>query len=154
MPTTPNGPVFDGDLRHARSEMVEGEYRYEVLGQAGAVKLLAFWNHARMGSYADALAAAAPGEAPTLAGVERVGASKYGAGLLVDQRLGPAAAFFRASWNDGRTSATCRRAVRASSWGTVTSTTPGRRCWRATTGFASRDPWSSWVTSKASPIRG
>ena len=103
MPTTPNGPVFDGDLRHARSEMVEGEYRYEVLGQAGAVKLLAFWNHARMGSYADALAAAASGKALTLAGVARVGASKYGAGLLVDQRLGPVAAFFRASWNDGHT---------------------------------------------------
>lgn len=102
MPTTANGPIYDGDLRHARSEMIEGEVRYRALGQAGAVKLLAFRNHARMGSYADALAAAAPAQPPTLGPVERVGARKVGIGLLVDQHVGPAAAFLRASWNDGR----------------------------------------------------
>ena len=103
MPTTANGSVFDGDLGHARSEMIEGEYRYQVLGQSGAVKLLWYWNHAHMGSYADALAAAPPGRLPEIGAVEKPGALKYGAGLLIDQRVGQAAAFFRASWNDGRT---------------------------------------------------
>ncbi len=103
MPTTANGPIFDGDLRHARSEVVEGEWRYQLLGNPGAVKLLWYWNHARMGRYADALAAAPPGQAPDITSVRTAGALKYGAGLLVDQRLGPAWTFLRASWNDGRT---------------------------------------------------
>jgi carbohydrate-selective porin OprB len=83
--------------------MVEGEIRYEVLGNPGALKLLGYANHARMGAFSDALAAAAPGEVPIIGAVERRGAVKYGVGVLVDQRLGPAAAFLRASWNDGRT---------------------------------------------------
>jgi high affinity Mn2+ porin len=103
MPTTANGPVLDGDLAHARSEMIEGEIRYQVLGNAGALKLLGCANHARMGSFADALGAAALGHAPDINTVVRRGAVKYGVGVLIDQRVGPAATFLRASWNDGRT---------------------------------------------------
>lgn len=103
MPTTPNGPVFDGDLAHARSETVELEYRYQVLGHPGAVKWLGYVNHGRMGAFEDALAAAPPGVAPSLEAVAKRGAVKYGSGLLVDQRVGAATAFLRASWNDGRT---------------------------------------------------
>jgi high affinity Mn2+ porin len=103
MPTTPNGPVFDGDLAQARSETVELEFRYQVLGSAGAVKWLGYANHGRMGAFQDALAAAPPGAAPSLDAVARRGALKYGTGLLVDQRIGAASAFLRASWNDGRT---------------------------------------------------
>jgi carbohydrate-selective porin OprB len=102
MPTTPNGPVLDRDLAHARSEMVEAELRHR-LGGGGAVKLLAFQNHARMGAFADALAAAPPGRPPDVGAVERVGAAKRGVGLLAVQRIGPASAFVRASWNDGHT---------------------------------------------------
>jgi hypothetical protein len=103
MPTRPNGPDFDGDLLHARSEMVEGEYRYRWAGNAGAVKLLGWANHARMGAFSDALAAAAPGQAPQIDAVARRGAVKYGLGLLVDQKVGSASLFLRASWNDART---------------------------------------------------
>jgi hypothetical protein len=103
MPTTANGPTLDGDLAHARSEMVEGEVRYAVAGNAGAVKLLGYANHARMGSFDDALAAAQAGQPPDVNAVTRRGAAKYGVGVLVDQHLGAATAFLRASWNDGRT---------------------------------------------------
>ena len=103
MPTEPNGPVLDGDLAHAHAIMVELEWRYRLLGEAGAVKWLGFLNRARMSAFADALAAAAPGAAPDLDAVARRGATKYGAGLLLDQRIGGASAFLRASWNDGRT---------------------------------------------------
>ncbi len=103
MPSRPNGPAFDGDLLHAHSEVIEGEVRYRFLGAPGAVKLLGYWNHARMGSYADALAAAGPGRAPSITSVEQKGAEKLGLGLLLDQGIGPASAFLRASWNDGRT---------------------------------------------------
>lgn len=103
MPTTPNGPVLDGDLAHARSDMVEAVVRHQLLGSMGAVKLLAYQNHARMGAFADALAAAPAGQAPSIDAVARRGAVKRGLGLLVDQRLGSVSAFLRASWNDGRT---------------------------------------------------
>jgi carbohydrate-selective porin OprB len=82
---------------------VELEYRFQVLGQAGAVKWLGYVNHGRMGAFQEALSAARPGVAPSLDAVARTGAAKYGTGLLVDQRLGAATGFLRASWNDGRT---------------------------------------------------
>ncbi|BDG08829.1 carbohydrate porin [Anaeromyxobacter paludicola] len=100
MPTVPNGPELDGDLAHARSEVVELEWRHDLLGRPGAVKLLGFLNHARMGSYAAALAAGAGG-VPSLDGTRRRGATKYGLGLLVDQQAGPASVFLRASFDDG-----------------------------------------------------
>jgi hypothetical protein len=103
MPTTPNGPTLDGDLARARSEMVEAEVRYAIDGSPGAVKALGYANHARMGAFADALAVAPAGQAPRIDAVARPGATKVGAGVLVDQRVGPAAVFLRASWNDGRT---------------------------------------------------
>jgi hypothetical protein len=103
MPTKANGPVFDGDVVHARSELVEGEFRYEVLGSSGALKLLGYANHARMGAFSDALDAAPPGQAPVIDAVTRRGAVKLGLGVLLDQRIGPASAFLRASWNDGYT---------------------------------------------------
>jgi carbohydrate-selective porin OprB len=103
MPTTPNGPVYDGDLAHAREEVVELEIRHQVLGSPGAVKLLGYLNHGRMGAFTDALAAAAPGGVPSIDAVARRGALKRGASLLFDQRLGVLAAFLRASWNDGQT---------------------------------------------------
>jgi hypothetical protein len=102
MPTIPNGPVLDKDLAHARSEMVEGEIRHGF-GGGGAVKLLAYQNHARMGAFSDALAAQPPGQPPDIGAVERVGTVKRGLGLLIVQRIGPASTFVRASWNDGRT---------------------------------------------------
>ncbi|GEJ56336.1 carbohydrate porin [Anaeromyxobacter diazotrophicus] len=103
MPTRANGPDLDGDLAHARSEMVEGEVRWGAGGAPGSAKLLLFLNHARMGSYRDALAAA-PAGSPDVAAARRRGALKYGAGLLVQQQLAPGAlGFARAGANDGAT---------------------------------------------------
>lgn len=103
MPTTANGPALDRDLSHSNSVMVEGEVRYRVSGNPGAVKLLCYRNQAHMGSYDEALAAAPPGQPPDIGAVERTGAAKHGLGLLVDQTIGAAAAFLRLGWNDGRT---------------------------------------------------
>jgi high affinity Mn2+ porin len=101
MPTTANGPDFDWDLAHHRSEMLEGEIRHTAFGQPGTVKLLLFANHAHMGRYQDALDR---GGTPDIHAVERVGALKYGAGLLVDQQIAEGAvAFARIGWNDGHT---------------------------------------------------
>jgi hypothetical protein len=104
MPTRANGPDLDWDVRHHRSEMAEGELRWQALGGSGSMKLLLFVNRAYMASYGDALAAAAPGTPPRpLSAFRQVGAVKVGAGLLVQQRLGPALCFARYGWNDGKT---------------------------------------------------
>ncbi len=104
VPTLAGGSELDWDLRHHRSEMVEGEMRWRALGGAGSARLLLYVDRARMGSYRDALAATAPGTAPrALVYYRQVGAVKYGAGLLLQQEMGPALAFLRYGWNDGET---------------------------------------------------
>lgn len=108
MPTEANGIVLDTDLVHARSEIIETEARYSVLGQPGSARLLFFANHARMGRYRDAIDAAPPGEPPDVDAVRRVGALKVGLGLLVDQSLGGILnVFARAGWNNGATETFC-----------------------------------------------
>jgi high affinity Mn2+ porin len=107
MPTTANGPNFDGDLTNSGSLMVEGEYRWKATPGPGSVKLLSYVNRASMGSYSDALAAAPSGTAPVIGSVARPGAVKYGLGLLLQQSFGPLGAYFRAGWNDGRTETFC-----------------------------------------------
>jgi high affinity Mn2+ porin len=103
MPTAPNGPSFDLDLREARSEVVEGEVRWTLAGRGGSARLLGFANHARAARYDDALAGAPAGGAPDLGAFRRRGAVKIGAALLVQQEVGPAATYVRGSWNDGGT---------------------------------------------------
>lgn len=107
MPTTANGNVFDADVGRSGSLMLEGELRWSTGRGPGSAKLLGYLNRARMGSYADALAAAPPGVPPAVDSVARRGALKYGAGLLVQQEIGPVSGFLRAGWNDGRTETFC-----------------------------------------------
>jgi high affinity Mn2+ porin len=107
MPTTANGPVFDGNLANSGSLMVEGEYRWKAPPGPGSVKLLGYLNRANMGNYADALSAAPPGTAPVIGSVASQGAAKYGLGLLVQQEFGPLGTYFRAGWNDGKTETFC-----------------------------------------------
>jgi hypothetical protein len=104
MPEKAGAADLDWDVRHHRSEMIEGELRWRALGGPGGVKLLLFVNRAFMGSYRDALAATPPGAVPKpLIAYHQVGTVKYGAGLLVQQELGPALGFLRYGWNDGQT---------------------------------------------------
>jgi hypothetical protein len=103
MPTEPNGPVLDWNLRDSRSEMVEGQVLWALDGKEGSLRLLGYFNHSRAARYSDALAAAPAGTAPDLAPYRRPGATKRGVGLLVEQETGPARIFVRASWNDGAT---------------------------------------------------
>ena len=105
MPKVANGPDLDWDLAHAREEALEGEVRWSFCGQPGSAKLLGFINQAHAGRYADAIAAGqASGTAPDIIAVEKVGALKYGGGLLIDQTVaGDAHLFARGGLNDGQT---------------------------------------------------
>ena len=100
-PTEANGPTLDAHLSKAWSQALEVDRSYTWGSQTGTVRPFVFWNHARMGSYADALAASPASPDVTASRAYR---SKYGIGLSWDQTLtATLGAFARLSWNDGKT---------------------------------------------------
>ena len=99
-PRVANGLRFDRRLWRNRGDVAEGELRGETGGRAGAVRVLAYVNHARAGSYADTLKMAAPDVTAT----RRDGTRKYGFGLSADQEIAKGVGVFgRLGWNDGKT---------------------------------------------------
>lgn len=105
MPTVANGLNLDFDVSRARAENLEVDLRHHLLpGREGVVRLLAWLNHANMGSYREALAAWRAGEetVPDIEAHRRQGREKYGFGLNLEQEVvGPVRAFLRAGWNEG-----------------------------------------------------
>jgi high affinity Mn2+ porin len=104
MPTQANGNTLDGDLAHAQGDAVEVT---AMPGAAGTViRLLGYLNHARMGSYADAIRIAQQtARTPDIVADDAPGRVKYGFGLNVEQPLadsGETGVFARAGWSDGR----------------------------------------------------
>ncbi|MFI5394566.1 MAG: carbohydrate porin [Candidatus Binatia bacterium] len=105
MPTTANGIHLDFHLDLARAENVEFEHRHQFLGREGAVRLLAYVNHAHMGNYRQAINAFRDGRdpAPDITAHEAPGRTKYGFGLNVEQALSDALRVFgRLGWSDGQ----------------------------------------------------
>jgi hypothetical protein len=101
-PKEANQLELDHDVRHAHGEVIELEHDHELGGQKGALRLLAFENHARMGSYRKAidLMPASPDVTATRAS----GRAKHGFGLNAEQAVTPdLGLFLRAGWNDGKT---------------------------------------------------
>jgi len=105
MPRQANGNVFDSDLRRARGDNVE--LTLTVLPGSGAVRLLAYQNHARMGDYRVALTRAlATQTRPDIVADDTPGRRKRGVGLSVEQPLaddGETGAFLRMGRDDGTT---------------------------------------------------
>ncbi len=105
MPTVANGLSYDADVLHARGESLELEVRHSVLpGRAGTVRLLGYLNHARMGSYEEAISAFRAGQdpVPDIEAHRQRGRTKAGFGLNLEQELTEVlGAFGRAGWNDG-----------------------------------------------------
>lgn len=100
-PTAANGMTLEWDVTRARGLVAELERRHARGGRAGAVRVLAFLNTARMGSY-DAALAASPA-APDVAATRADGRTKAGLAASANQELGGGlGAFVRASWSDGR----------------------------------------------------
>jgi len=88
----------------AHGEVLEIAHRHALGERPGAVRVLGFWNHARMGVYRDALAASP--DAPDVTTTRAPGREKHGFGLNVEQEVAPhVGAFLRAGWNDGKTEA-------------------------------------------------
>jgi hypothetical protein len=99
LPAESNGLPLDRRIFKHYGDQVELEHHHTWMGQAGAVRVLAFRDRARMGSFRDALSAAA---VPDVAAVRRE-RSKTGFGVSLDQAVNEhAAVFARASRNDGQ----------------------------------------------------
>jgi high affinity Mn2+ porin len=105
MPTVANGLRFDRRVLRDRGDAFEGEVRVKPGGHDGAVRVLSYQNHARMGTYADALhLAGETGTKPDITATRRPGTLKYGFGLNVEQELAKDVGVFgRLGWNDGKT---------------------------------------------------
>lgn len=100
-PRVANGLEFDKDLSHAYSLMTEIERRYDLRGQKGSAKLILFYNRSDMGSYREAIVQSG-GRTPDITSTRRVGRSKWGFVVNLEQALSAVGgAFFRGSWNDG-----------------------------------------------------
>ena len=97
MPTVANGIDYDFDLAHARGEQLEVEWRAAPGGRPGVYRALAYWNHAKMGRYDDAIA-----QHVQIEDTRAVGRTKLGFGLNVEQEVADGAHVFgRVGWNDG-----------------------------------------------------
>ena len=104
MPTVANGIDYDFDLAHARGENLELELHEGLAGHPGVIRLLGFANHARMGRYADAIAAflIRQTDTPDVTATRVPGRVKLGAGLNVEQEVSELVhAFGRLGWSDG-----------------------------------------------------
>jgi high affinity Mn2+ porin len=104
-PKESNGLELDKTVRHAYSLMGEVERKYELGGEKGAARLIVFDNRARMGNYRQAIQEA-DGDTPNIVATRRLGRSKWGFVVNLEQAVGETVGlFFRGSWNDGRNEA-------------------------------------------------
>ncbi|MBV8470145.1 MAG: carbohydrate porin [Burkholderiaceae bacterium] len=105
MSKQPNMETLDGTFKQ-QQWLLELERHYDLLGHPGAVRVLGFLTHARMGLYTDAVSQGlALDTAPNTANVRQV-ANKTGYVLNLEQELAPdVGAFARYSANDGKTEA-------------------------------------------------
>jgi high affinity Mn2+ porin len=105
MPKVANGIVLDFDVARARAENVELELNRGVLPRLpGTIRVLAYVNHADMGSYREAIDAFKNGvaAAPSIESTRRQGRIKYGFGLNLEQRVSrESRVFARGSWSEG-----------------------------------------------------
>ena len=103
VPTEANGPVFDGNIKHANSEALEFERKISFKGLTGFVHILGYFTQAKMGSYQKAIEwGIMHNTSPAIDSVQKVGNTKYGFGFSLGQQITKnTGIFFRAGWNDG-----------------------------------------------------
>jgi high affinity Mn2+ porin len=106
MPAVANGIRLDDHVRQEHGENVELELRPALVAdRATTARFLVYENHARMGSYAEAIDAFRAGIDPTpdITAHRAAGRTKKGVGFSAEQELTTALrAFGRLGWSDGR----------------------------------------------------
>ena len=104
VPTQANGPIFDSNIKQAKSEALEFERKTSWNSLPGVIHLLAYYTQAKMGSYQKAIDWGISNYTiPVIDSVQKTGNTKYGFGLSLAQQISEnAGIFFRAGWNDGQ----------------------------------------------------
>jgi high affinity Mn2+ porin len=106
MPKVANGIDLVWNLRRARAENVEFEFRRSLVRKrAGAVRLMSYVNHANMGSYRQAVHDFLAGrtKVPDITAHPLGTTVKYGFGINAEQEITKNfRAFFRLGWNEGQ----------------------------------------------------
>ncbi len=105
MPTVANGIDLEADLRTARADNLELEWKPQWFqGLDTRIRPLAYLNHANMGDYGQAIAGYQQGvtNVPDITLYRHQDSLKQGFGINLEQEL-PAnfRAYFRAGWNEG-----------------------------------------------------
>jgi high affinity Mn2+ porin len=99
-PAEANSPAFDSQIMKALGEVWEWEDRWKIGEHPGAIRYLAYLNHAHMGKYRDALALAPVNPDITTTREYRI---KYGFGINFEQELTKdLGVWARWGWNDGQ----------------------------------------------------
>lgn len=105
MPKVANGIHLDANIARARAENLELELRHKYIPKHdGVIRLLAYANHADMGSYREAIAAFLAGidSVPDITAHRQQGRVKYGFGANVEQEVSRGVTLFgRTGWNEG-----------------------------------------------------
>ena len=105
MPKAANGVQLDADLARARAENFETDYHGGFLHHRyGAIRLVAYLNHANMGNYREAINEFLTGKTPQpdIIATRHQGRHKYGFDLNFEQNLSDKLRVFgRWGWSDG-----------------------------------------------------
>ena len=105
MPTMANGNTLDDDLAHAYE--LNAELTVRPTSSGTVLRLLTYYNRARMGIYREAIdLARAHDTIPNIVADDAKGRVKYGVGLNIEQPLadsGNTGLFLRVGWSDGKT---------------------------------------------------
>ena len=109
LPRKANGLQLDDKISKANSETIEIEKNWK-LKRPGAIRLLAFRNASQAPTYKTTLAQVKNGDSSSVDVYtgekewKQYGGIKYGFGINAEQELSAIiGAFFKASWNDGKT---------------------------------------------------
>jgi len=106
MPKVANGINLDLNVKRARAENLEFEYRHDFLPhRAGVMRLLTYLNHANMGNYREAISRFRAGLdlQPDITAHPLQTRTKFGVGINLEQELTRTLRIFsRSGWNDGR----------------------------------------------------
>jgi high affinity Mn2+ porin len=103
VPLKANGSVMDLNIKRSRSEAFEFEHKYNLGNHPGTIRLMTYLTQARMGNYRKAIEwGVLHNESPVIDSVGKVGRTKYGFGINIEQQLSDnIGVFARAGWNDG-----------------------------------------------------
>jgi high affinity Mn2+ porin len=107
LPVRPNALALDDDVARHGSVIVELEKRYELFSQPGKARLIGWENTGNSGNYAEAAAVSPPPASPDIEATQKT-RTKVGYAINIEQALTKdLGAFFRYSWNDGKTELCC-----------------------------------------------